>query len=206
MCISAIEKTSASLKSRVEFHVLIVFHCLFHYFSGDIIALVGVGRYHKLTITVCPSRPDDRDWVAQVLVEHWASTSIVTRGRVHQADRLPGLIALDDGAWVGLLTYRVEGDECEVVSLNSLSEGKGIGRALIAAVRAEAVDSGCSRLWLITTNDNLRALGFYQRLGFVISAIYPGAIAESRRLKPEMPEIGFDGIPIRDEIELSIDL
>lgn len=58
------------------------------------------------------------------------------------------------------------------------------------------------RIWLITTNDNLNALGFYQKRGFRIKAVYPGAVDEARRIKPEIPLAASNGIPIRDEIEL----
>lgn len=143
-----------------------------------------------------------RRWAAAILIEHWGSTSIVTRGRIHKADRLPGFVALWNGEPAGLLTYRIEGTECEIVSLNSLREGLGIGSALLQAVEKAARKANCTRLWLITTNDNLPAIGFYQRRNFAIAAVYPNALAESRRLKPEIPLIGRDGIPLRDEIEL----
>jgi len=107
---------------------------------------------------------------------------------------------------VGLLTYALEDGECEIVSLNALVEGRGVGSSLVHEAIKVARLHGCSRVWLITTNDNTQALRFYQRLGMVIVAIYPNAVAESRKLKPEIPEIGMDGIPIRDEIELELRL
>ena len=73
-------------------------------------------------------------------------------------------------------------------------------------VRAAAVAAGCRRLWLITTNDNLPALRFYQRRGFVLAALHRDAIAASRRLKPQIPLLGLDNIPIRDELELEMAL
>src|ERR671933_246460 len=75
------------------------------------------------------------------------------------ADReLPGFVAFLDGQRVGLASYAVRGDECELVTMQSLREGRGVGRALLDAVRDAAVKAGCTRLWLITTNDNVRAL------------------------------------------------
>jgi DNA-3-methyladenine glycosylase I len=88
------------------------------------------------------------------------------------------------------------------VTLNSLREGIGIGTALLDAVREAARKSGCRRTWLITTNDNLHALRFYQKRGWRLTALHRNALDESRRLKPVIPEIGIDGIPLRDEIEL----
>jgi ribosomal protein S18 acetylase RimI-like enzyme len=103
-----------------------------------------------------------------------------------------------------LITYRVEGDVCEIITLNSLVEGRGIGTALVQAVREAAVEAGCRRLWLITTNDNLTALRFWQKRGFSLVRVYRNAVTDSRRLKPEIPLTGEHGIPIRDEIELEI--
>ncbi|RPH96492.1 GNAT family N-acetyltransferase [candidate division KSB1 bacterium] len=153
-------------------------------------------------LQICPLDESMRPWAAAILIEHWGSTRIVTRSRIHEADRLPGFVALWNGEPAGLLTYRIEGTECEIVSLNSLQEGMGIGTALLEAAMETARQAGCSRLWLITTNDNLPAIGFYQRRNFAIAAVYPNALAESRRLKPEIPFIGRDGIPLRDELEL----
>ena len=154
------------------------------------------------TLEIRPVQAGNIAWVQRLLVEHWDATRIVSRGRVHQADALPAFAAILDGSPTGLVTYRFERDECEVVSLNSLV--LGTGRPLIEAVRNAAVAAGCRRLWLITTNDNLGALRFYQKIGFVLAAIHVNALDESRRLKPSIPLIGIGGIPLRDEIELEI--
>ena len=153
-----------------------------------------------------PLRDDDRPWVAELLEREWGATRIVTRGRVFQADRLPGFVAVRDDRPCGLVTYRLGDGECEIISLNSLVERIGVGSALIAAVRDTAIAAGCRRLWLITTNDNLAALRFYQRRGFRLAALYPNALEASRRLKPEIPLVGHDGIPLRDELELELPL
>jgi ribosomal protein S18 acetylase RimI-like enzyme len=148
--------------------------------------------------------PEDRDWVIDLLHERWGSALIVSRGRVHEVDKLPGFIVEDQGAPIGLVTYRIDGEACEIVSLDSLMEGRGVGSALVRAVREAATEWGCDRLWLITTNDNTAALRFYQKLGFRLVAVHRNAIDRSRELKPEIPAVGTDGIPIRDEIELEM--
>lgn len=147
----------------------------------------------------------DHAWIARLLEEHWHSTKIVSRGRVHCADELPGFIAVQDSQPAGLVTCRIDGDECEIVTLNSLMEGMGIGSALIDAVK-DAAGAECRRLWLITTNDNTAALRFYQKRGFQFVAVYRSALDQSRSLKPEIPLVGIDGIPLRDEIELELPL
>ena len=150
--------------------------------------------------------PADREWVQQFTAEHWGSDKMITRGRVLYISEQEGFIAEMGGTVVGFVSYRVEGHECEITSLDSLREGLGTGSRLIEQAAGAARSAGCTRLFLITTNDNLHALRFYQRRGFRLAALYPGAVNESRKLKPEIPLIGNDGIPLRDEIELEMDL
>ena len=81
---------------------------------------------------------DDKTWVASLLQEWWAGPKVVTRGKVHYADKLPGFVAVQEERPAGLMTYRIDGKECEIVTMNSLAEGKGIGSALIDAVKNAA--------------------------------------------------------------------
>ncbi len=159
-----------------------------------------------IDFTIRPVQPSDRAWIEGLSTTEWSAEIVVSRGRVHRLADLPGFVAEIDGERVGLATYYVEGYACELVSINSEHENLGIGAALIEAVKASAIAADCDRLWLITTNDNTHALRWYQRRGFVLSALYPNALTESRRLKPQIPLIGYDDIPIRDEIQLEIKL
>ncbi len=152
------------------------------------------------------STPDDRRQVRGFWKEHWGDDLVVVHGDVFRPEDVEGFIAQEQGQWVGLVTYAVRGDGCEVVTLDSLSEGCGIGSRLLEEVAAEARRAGCKRIFLTTTNDNLHALGFYQKRGFVLSALRAGTIEESRKLKPAIPLIGMHGIPLRDEIELEMKL
>ena len=116
-------------------------------------------------------------------------------------------MALDRGERVALLTYRLDGDTFEIVTLDSLREGVGVGRALIEGVAAEAQGLGATRLLVMTTNDNINALGFYQRVGFRLAELRPGAVHEARRVKPFDPaRSAHHEIPIRDELDLIRDL
>lgn len=127
------------------------------------------------------------------------------RGELIDPTVLPGFVALANGERVGLATYAVRGDECELVTIDSLREGIGVGRALLDAVREAAVAAGCRRLWLVTTNDNVRALEVYQRWGMELVALRRNAVTESRKtLKPSIPERAANTIPIRDELELEL--
>jgi N-acetylglutamate synthase-like GNAT family acetyltransferase len=94
--------------------------------------------------------------------------------------------------------------ECEIVTLDSLKPGRGVGSVLVKTAIKKALSEQCQRVWLITTNDNLYALEFYRKIGFELVAIYRGAVENSRKVKPCIPELGNNGIPIQDEIELEM--
>ncbi len=148
-----------------------------------------------------PIGPEDRAWVLGI-VRGWGADFIVSRGRKVFAADLPGFIArTSESGPVGLVTYEIIGEQCEIVTLDAFERFRGIGTDLTERVRSVARAAGCKRLWLITTNDNLDAVRFYQRRGFTIAAVHVNALAHSRQLKPSIPEIGSNGIPIRDEIE-----
>lgn len=169
---------------------------------------------------------EDREWVARFLDEHWLTTQIVSRGKVLYGHLLPGFVAErllppdtvpqseDEDSTevnplvrmekVGLLTYNLEGKECELVTINSLAPNLGIGSAMVEQLRLSAKEAGIKRIWLVTTNDNLDALRFYQKRDFELVAVYRNAIEQSRRLKPQIPILGHYDIPIRDELELEL--
>lgn len=136
--------------------------------------------------------------------EHWGSERMVGGGRVFYPAEHPGFIAESGGRAAGVASYEIKDGECEVTSINSLREGRGIGGELLGAVVRQARAHGCRRVWLITTNDNLNALKFYQKRGFRLVAVYPGAMDKARVHKPEIPLVAENGVPIRDELELEL--
>lgn len=147
----------------------------------------------------------ERDWIERFLEEH-GSLRVARRGQLVTPLDHPMLIAESgNGQPAGILTYIVDGDECEILTLHSAGQWQGTGSALIAAIKDVAASRECRRLWLVTTNDNVDALRFYQRRGFGLAALRVGAVDDARRtLKPEIPEVGNYGIPLRDEIELEL--
>lgn len=157
-------------------------------------------------IKIRPINLDDKPWINSLLKESWRSTRVVTRGVVYDASLLPGYVATIASVPNGLVTYHIGGQECEIVTLNSLLGKIGIGSTLITAVRKHAESQSCRRLWLITTNDNLTAIRFYLRYGFRIAAVHRNAIEISRRLKPEISRLGYNGVPILHEIEMEYNL
>ena len=146
-----------------------------------------------MSIEIKPITLDDNAWVMHFLQVIAHSLRVVSRGVLHEPGKLPGFIGWYNG-------------ELEVVTLHSAIEGQWLGSALLKAAQAVANSNKCRRMWLITTNDNTHAIRFYQKRGMVITAVYPNALTHSRTLKPEIPLIGNDGIPIRDEIEFEISL
>ncbi len=146
-------------------------------------------------------RDEERAWAGAIVRESWGE-SVVSSGREHRPALLPALIAEADGERAGLATYLIDDDDCELVTLDALTVGGGIGGALVEAVAETARAAGCTRVHLVTTNDNLPALRLYQRHGFVLAAVRLDGVDMSRRRKPQIPATGYAGIPIRDELVL----
>jgi ribosomal protein S18 acetylase RimI-like enzyme len=140
----------------------------------------------------------------QIWKKNWGDEFIVVRGVVYHPEHLEGFIAYNGPDCVGEITYTFSEGDCEIVTLDSECERQGLGTRLINAAVDEARKQNCQRVFLITTNDNLNALGFYQKRGFELVKINRGAVTESRKIQPGIPLIGMNNIPLRDEIELEI--
>ena len=153
-------------------------------------------------VAIREARATDRRWIGPFLADVH-STRVARRGGIVSPSDHPMLVAEVGGIPVGLLTYVVAGDSCEILTLHATQRQGGVGTALLDRVKEVARAAGCRMLWVLTTNDNVDALRFYQRRGFRIRAIRPGAVDAARQLlKPEIPRVGEHGIPLRDEIEL----
>jgi GNAT superfamily N-acetyltransferase len=151
--------------------------------------------------------PTDRGWLEAFIREQWGSDVQAYRGALVRPADHPGFVAEEDGSPVGVAMVRFDGDECEIVTLNAVPRGRGVGTALVDAVAGYARDKGFRRLRVTTTNANLDALRFYQRGGFHLAELRVGAVDRARaELKPEIPETGEYGIPLRDEVELEMRL
>ncbi|MBU8870029.1 MAG: GNAT family N-acetyltransferase [Gemmatimonadales bacterium] len=146
---------------------------------------------------------DDRVWVKERTELLFGGDFVVSRQEVHDPHKLPGFIAVEGNERVGLATFNINGDECELVTIDSLCQFMGIGSELLDKVEETALAAGCKNIWAITTNDNLDAQRFFQKRGFVISSFRIGGMTKIRLLKPSIPRIGYYGLPIRDEIELA---
>jgi GNAT superfamily N-acetyltransferase len=142
----------------------------------------------------------DRDWIRQKLIESWGSAVVALRGTLVDPATLPALIY---GENEGVLHHRALDDlTYEIVTLEAFRQWRGIGTSLVARVAVIARERGFRELAVVTTNDNLDALRFYQSREFRLFALRPGAVDQARVLKPEIAPTGNYGLPIRDEIEL----
>ena len=151
---------------------------------------------------VRPCRAEDRAAVEAFLGEHDALL-VARRGELLDALDHPSWLAWVDDVLVGVATYVVDGEASELLTLHARDRFAGVGTALVDAVVTSAREAGCRRLCVVTTNDNVDALRFYQRRGFRLTQLRPGAVTGSREtLKPGIPTVGAHGIPLRDELEL----
>lgn len=148
---------------------------------------------------ICDS---DLDTVLEIVTLLWGDAIIVVHGDVFNIGDLPGLQAVIEDQITGILHYQITDRECEILTLASLVEGQGIGSALLVAIDTLAQAAGCEKISLITTNDKLHALGFFQRRGFHLAVLYPGQVVRAREIKPNIPLVGHKNIPIRDELRL----
>jgi ribosomal protein S18 acetylase RimI-like enzyme len=159
-------------------------------------------------VSVRPLGPDDVAWAADALGDSLAGRLQARRGELIDVLAEDGLVAERDGRRVGLLTHRRDGPgRVEISALLAVERGAGVGGALVRALLAIARDAGAREIRVTTTNDNLTALAFYQRLGFRLVELRAGAVDEARRtIKPSIPAIGDGGLPLHDELELNLAL
>lgn len=149
---------------------------------------------------------ENRDQINDFINSHWFSTVMVVKGELVDMTILDGFVTYEGEKIIGLVTYKIRGSECEIISLDSLVEKQGIGTALVNKVIETARENKCTKIRLITTNDNINALRFYQKLGFDMAKLYHNALDISRKLKPSIPLLGEFDIPLKHEIEFEMDL
>lgn len=144
----------------------------------------------------------DKEWIDEIIFKEWGEKFIITNNKTYFPSDLNGFIVEINRERIGLLTYIVEDKKCVIVSLNSLRENQGVGSLLLNELKTTASQKNCHLITAETSNDNVEALRFYQKRGYRITAVYPNAIDEVRKMKPHIPLLGKHGIPLRDVIEL----
>jgi ribosomal protein S18 acetylase RimI-like enzyme len=154
-------------------------------------------------IKIEPVSDDNIKLISDEMKSGWGGEPLIIRGREYFPSKLPGIIALNgDNTLVGFLVYEIKNDSCEIVVFEALEKFQGIGTKLLNELKIIAGGEGCKRIFLMTTNDNLDALRFYQRRGFVIKGIHIDSMKKSREMKAGIPLAGDYNIPMRDEIDL----
>lgn len=164
------------------------------------------GASESRAIEIRPKTDADSDFIIAELRKHWHGTQIWSLGNIFDADQIPALIAWQNGQRIGLLTYQLHigGVQLEVVTLSATDSGKGAGTALLRHIAILARTHGCFRVFLTTTNDNLNAIGFYQKRGWTVVRYHAGSMDRARILKPSIPLIGDNNIPLKDELEFEL--
>jgi ribosomal protein S18 acetylase RimI-like enzyme len=158
----------------------------------------------RMGAVIRPLAASDEEAASRLLDAEVAGRLQIRMGEAHDVLALPGFVAEVGGALAGVATYAVDGERAElaVIAVSSGHRRRGIGGALIESVASAGTEAGARELWLVTTNDNLDALGLYQRRRFRLAELRPGAVDVSRRLKPSIPLVGRHEIPLRDELVL----
>ena len=125
----------------------------------------------------------------------------------YDCSALPGFAYIEQHNITGIITYTIEANTLRVISLDALQENKGIGSRLLREVeRVATTHDNIKHITVTTTNDNIRALHFYQRRGYLFASIGINHVTRSRQQKPSIPYIADNGIPIRDELHLNKDI
>jgi len=150
--------------------------------------------------------PEEKEKIKALFIREWKSDVMVSREKKHQIEDLETIIALENEKIEGILTFHTMGNQAEIVSLDSFDEGKGIGTTLLDFTLNHFKSMKLDRIRLITSNDNCHAMRFYQKRGWKMVNIHFNAIEEARKIKPEIPLVGYDGIPILHEIEFEYSL
>ncbi len=173
--------------------------------DGNIYEIIGPDDLEDGdTLRVRPLAASDLTSAVELWRDRWGTSTVVSSSGVHDLTAHPGLIAELGGKMLGVASYRLSGSDCELLALDSIQQGVGVGSALLEQVTSLSASKGCTRVWLITTNDNVDALRFYQRHGFELIQFHRDALVQWRLQKPEIPEHGLQGIPMCHALELQL--
>lgn len=146
--------------------------------------------------------PSDHSWLKDLMNKDWGGLPLVIRGKKYDPTLLDGIIAENDKKIAGFLFFNISGRDCEIIVFEVFEKFKGTGSIILDHLKQIAKNSQCQRIYLMTTNDNLDALRFYQKRGFHICGIHLDSVKISRKIKPSIGIIGDYGITVRDEIDL----
>ena len=155
-------------------------------------------------MTIRFTTPNDAEMVSDLMEKHWGGEPLVIRAKNYYPSKLNGILAINGDEIIAFLFFDMQDTSCEIVVFEVFDKFKGIGTTILEKLKTVANEKGCSIIYLMTTNDHLDALRFYQKRGFHICAIHLDSIKKARKMKPKIPMTGDYDIPIRDEIDLEL--
>lgn len=150
---------------------------------------------------------EDKSLFLALMMQHWGSHRMMIGVRVYDCAELPltGLFSAS-GDLLAVASWTLDGDVAILCALHAMTAGQGAAVRLLDALKAAARAKGATRLRAMVTNDNLPAMGFYQKQGFRFSGLYVEAIDHYRSVIPTIIRTGYQDIPVRDALELEIGL
>jgi ribosomal protein S18 acetylase RimI-like enzyme len=146
----------------------------------------------------------DRTALEEMLRLRWSDGTIFVRGRLLGPPDVEAFGAYLNDRLQGIVTWRVEEGTLYLLTMNNITDRRGVSTALVRAVMAMGREKGFKFMRALLTNDNWPGFRFYQKRGFRLVGVHTGVVDMMRQIKPSIPEKGVDGIPMRDELELEI--
>lgn len=162
----------------------------------------GMRMMQNNALKIRPATPADNTWLEELMAKDWGGLPLVIRGKKYYPSQLNGIIAENEKGIAGFLFYEIREKDCEIIVFEVFDKFKGTGTLLLDKLKDVAKSQNCSRIYLMTTNDNLDALRFYQKRRFHICGVHVDSVKLSRKIKPTIGMVGDYGIPVRDEIDL----
>ncbi|HET9903962.1 MAG TPA: GNAT family N-acetyltransferase [Xanthobacteraceae bacterium] len=151
-------------------------------------------------------RPMPRERLVELLTLRWPDQNMFLCGRFVGPEDVEGIGAFAGERLHGVATWMIMGRVMHVIAVNAFTELRGVGARLVEAMIVEAREQGLALLRATVSNDNVVGLRFYQKRGFRVTGLNRGIFDVMRHVKPSIPRTGLDGIPMRDEFELELEL
>ena len=159
-----------------------------------------VANEPRPVVAVRDAEAHDRAAIEEICDRVWGETDIDAFGRTFDVLAEDNIVAEVEGEFAGMISLALDRGELAIVILSVYPEhqGAGIGAALVEKAVERASARNLQLVKAETTNDDIPALYFYQRHGFVLYEIDAGAVTDHHGAV--LP--GFAGIPVRDAVRL----
>jgi ribosomal protein S18 acetylase RimI-like enzyme len=149
--------------------------------------------------------PEERAKAVSIFRRHFGHATMTAFGQPVTLDDAAILVAEVESEIGAALAWRPVDGAFHIIALATepMWQRAGLGSHLVAEAELLARRQQHERMIVTLANDNIPALYLYQRRGYRISAVIPDAIAANRHAAEP---VGFAGIPILDEVQLSKNL